>query len=155
MDRTEDTKKKTGVFYRSYAINPINGGKVPIWIADYVLMGYGTGAIMGVPAHDQRDFDFAATYNLSRYCRFLIPESSGRSRKPQARDGRKNVLDRRGNLYQQRFFKRDVRHRTSVHKDDRPARKGRHWPKNRHLQIARLALLTPALLGRAVPHTPL
>lgn len=64
LDRTEDTKKKTGVFTGSYAINPVNGAKVPVWIGDYVLMGYGTGAIMGVPAHDERDFDFAIAYNL-------------------------------------------------------------------------------------------
>ncbi len=64
MDRTEATKEKTGVFTGAYAINPVNGEKVPIWIGDYVLMGYGTGAVMGVPAHDQRDFDFAKVYRL-------------------------------------------------------------------------------------------
>lgn len=64
LDRTEGTKEKTGVFTGAYAINPVNGEKVPIWIADYVLMGYGTGAVMGVPAHDQRDFDFAKAYQL-------------------------------------------------------------------------------------------
>ena len=57
-------KGKTGVFTGSYAINPVNGRKIPIWIADYVMMGYGTGAIMAVPAHDQRDHDFAVKYNL-------------------------------------------------------------------------------------------
>ena len=54
-----ETKDKTGVFTGTYAVNPVNDDKIPIWIADYVLMGYGTGAIMAVPAHDQRDFDFA------------------------------------------------------------------------------------------------
>jgi leucyl-tRNA synthetase len=63
-ERQEDTKKKTGVFTGSYAINPVNGQKVPIYIADYVLIGYGTGAIMAVPAHDTRDFDFAKTYSI-------------------------------------------------------------------------------------------
>ncbi len=62
--RTELAKEKTGVFTGSYAINPINGEKVPIWIADYVLMSYGTGAIMAVPAHDERDHEFATTFNL-------------------------------------------------------------------------------------------
>lgn len=64
IDRTDDTKEKTGVWTGSYAINPVNGGQIPIWIADYVLMGYGTGAIMAVPAHDQRDFEFARKFDL-------------------------------------------------------------------------------------------
>ncbi len=63
-DRAAETKDKTGVFTGAYAINPVNGARIPIWVADYVLMGYGTGAIMAVPAHDQRDFDFARKYNL-------------------------------------------------------------------------------------------
>lgn len=64
MDRTDLTKEKTGVFTGGYAINPVNGEKLPIWIADYVLIGYGTGAIMAVPAHDMRDYDFAKQFNL-------------------------------------------------------------------------------------------
>ena len=64
IDRTDDTKAKSGVWTGSYAVNPVNGAKIPIWIADYVLMGYGTGAIMAVPAHDQRDFEFARKYGL-------------------------------------------------------------------------------------------
>ena len=63
-ERTELQKEKTGVFTGAYAVNPATGGKIPIWIADYVLAGYGTGAIMAVPAQDQRDFEFAATYDL-------------------------------------------------------------------------------------------
>ena len=63
-DRQDDRTKKTGVFTGSYAINPINGKPIPIWIADYVLASYGTGAIMAVPAHDTRDFAFAKTYDL-------------------------------------------------------------------------------------------
>lgn len=63
-DRQDDRAKKTGVFSGSYAINPVNDTPVPIWIADYVLAGYGTGAIMAVPAHDRRDFDFAKMYGL-------------------------------------------------------------------------------------------
>ena len=58
VDRMQD-KEKTGVFTGSYAINPLNGAKVPIWLSDYVLADYGTGAIMCVPAHDDRDFEFA------------------------------------------------------------------------------------------------
>ena len=63
-DRQDDARAKTGVFTGSHAVNPVNGERIPVWIADYVLMGYGTGAIMAVPAGDQRDFDFARTYNL-------------------------------------------------------------------------------------------
>lgn len=64
LDRTADDREKTGVWTGSYAINPVNGETIPIWIADYVLMDYGTGAIMAVPAHDQRDFEFARKFNL-------------------------------------------------------------------------------------------
>jgi len=64
LDRTALTKEKTGVFTGGYAVNPVNHQKIPIWIADYVLMSYGTGAIMAVPAHDERDFDFAIQFNL-------------------------------------------------------------------------------------------
>ncbi len=63
VDRLQD-KEKTGVFTGSYAINPINGAKVPIWLSDYVLADYGTGAIMCVPAHDDRDFEFATKFNI-------------------------------------------------------------------------------------------
>ena len=64
LDRTDLNKDKTGVFTGAYAINPANGKKVPIWIADYVLISYGTGAIMAVPAHDERDYEFAKKFNL-------------------------------------------------------------------------------------------
>jgi leucyl-tRNA synthetase len=64
VQREATDKEKTGIFSGGYAINPVNGERVPIWIADYVLMTYGTGAIMAVPAHDQRDFDFARKYDI-------------------------------------------------------------------------------------------
>ncbi len=64
LERSELTKEKTGVFTGAYAKNPINDKDIPIWIADYVLMGYGTGAIMAVPAHDERDFEFAVRFKL-------------------------------------------------------------------------------------------
>ena len=64
LERTELAKEKSGVFTGAYAINPVNSGKIPIWIADYVLASYGTGAIMAVPAHDTRDFEFAQKFNL-------------------------------------------------------------------------------------------
>ena len=64
FDRGELNKDKTGVFIGSYAINPVNNAEIPIWIADYVLMSYGTGSIMAVPGHDNRDFDFAKKFEL-------------------------------------------------------------------------------------------
>ena len=63
-DRTDDSRKKTGVFIGAYATNPVNDAQIPVWIADYVLMGYGTGAIMAVPSGDERDMEFATAYNL-------------------------------------------------------------------------------------------
>lgn len=64
LERTDLNKEKTGVFTGSYAINPVNGKEIPIWISDYVLQSYGTGAIMAVPAHDQRDYEFAKKFGL-------------------------------------------------------------------------------------------
>ncbi len=64
VDRQLEDREKTGVFTGAYAVNPFNNKKVPVWIADYVIYGYGTGAVMAVPAHDERDFEFAKKYNL-------------------------------------------------------------------------------------------
>src|SRR5437016_1489674 len=64
LERTELAKTKTGVFTGSYAINPVNQERIPIWIADYVLASYGTGAIMAVPGHDERDLEFAHKFKL-------------------------------------------------------------------------------------------
>lgn len=64
LDRTDLAKEKTGVFTGAHAINPVNGKPIPIWVADYVLISYGTGAIMAVPAHDERDLEFAQTFDL-------------------------------------------------------------------------------------------
>ncbi|MCA9927552.1 MAG: leucine--tRNA ligase [Anaerolineales bacterium] len=64
IDRAAADKDKTGIFTGAYAVHPLTGERVPIWVADYVMMGYGTGAVMGVPGHDARDFAFAKTYNL-------------------------------------------------------------------------------------------
>ena len=72
LERTELNKEKTGVFTGSYAINPVNGKKIPIWISDYVLSTYGTGAIMAVPAHDQRDYEFATKFDID-----IIPVLDG------------------------------------------------------------------------------
>ena len=72
LERTDLNKNKTGVFTGAYAINPVNGKEIPIWISDYVLVSYGTGAIMAVPAHDERDYEFAKKFNLE-----IIPVISG------------------------------------------------------------------------------
>src|SRR5207237_8836755 len=64
IDRMSTERKKTGVFLGRYAINPVNGERIAVWAADYVLADYGTGAVMAVPAHDQRDLDFARTFDL-------------------------------------------------------------------------------------------
>jgi leucyl-tRNA synthetase len=74
-DRTEGEKKKSGVFTGAYAINPVTGLPIPIWVADYVLISYGTGAIMAVPAHDTRDYEFAKTYDLP-IIQVVKPESA-------------------------------------------------------------------------------
>ncbi|MFH0980452.1 MAG: class I tRNA ligase family protein [Planctomycetota bacterium] len=73
LDRTADTKEKTGEFTGAYALNPVNGARIPIWVADYVLMSYGTGAIMAVPAHDPRDFEFAKAFDLPMLAVVLPP----------------------------------------------------------------------------------
>ena len=75
-DRQDDKLTKTGVFTGSYAINPVNGKQVPVWIADYVLISYGTGAIMAVPAHDKRDYDFATKYGIDIVPVVQPPQSS-------------------------------------------------------------------------------
>ena len=72
LERTELSKEKTGVFTGSYAINPVNGKEIPIWISDYVLATYGTGCIMAVPAHDQRDYEFASKFGIE-----IIPVLEG------------------------------------------------------------------------------
>jgi leucyl-tRNA synthetase len=77
IERTAEEREKTGVFLGSYVINKLNGQPVPIWITDYVLLSYGTGAVMGVPAHDQRDFEFAKKYGLPIRVVIAPPDWSG------------------------------------------------------------------------------
>lgn len=81
IDRTDLNLNKTGVFTGAYAINPVNEQKIPIWISDYVLISYGTGAIMAVPAHDERDFAFAKTFNLP-----IVPVYDPHEQTPEVRD---------------------------------------------------------------------
>ncbi len=93
IERLSTEKEKTGVFIGAYAINPVNGARIPIWIADYVMMTYGTGAIMAVPAHDERDFQFALKFGLSiipvidrpdGQTRSMVPAGSMKEGFPQA-----------------------------------------------------------------------
>src|SRR5690606_37149280 len=84
VERQAEAKDKTGVFTGAYAVNPVNGQKVPVFIADYVLMGYGTGAIMAVPAHDIRDFAFARAFELPVVC--VVEPTDGRGTDPSAWD---------------------------------------------------------------------
>jgi leucyl-tRNA synthetase len=87
LDRTDLAKEKTGVFTGRYAINPVNKKQIPIWIADYVLTGYGTGAIMAVPAHDIRDFEFAQKFNLPIAC-IQDPDVTCTEQKKKILDGK-------------------------------------------------------------------
>ncbi|MFI5639026.1 leucine--tRNA ligase [Streptomyces goshikiensis] len=80
VERQAEAKDKTGVFTGEYALNPVSGEKVPVFIADYVLMGYGTGAIMAVPAHDSRDFEFARAFELPMRC--VVQPTDGRGTDP-------------------------------------------------------------------------
>ena len=77
IDRTDVTREKTGVFSGAYAVNPANGERIPVYIADYVLMGYGTGAIMAVPAHDERDLEFARKYGIEIRTVIAPPDRDG------------------------------------------------------------------------------
>lgn len=86
IERTAVNKEKTGVFTGSYVVNPINGEKVPVWIADYVLENYGTGAVMAVPAHDERDFEFATKHNLP-IKEVIRPENGEKVKLPYAQKG--------------------------------------------------------------------
>ncbi len=85
LERTDLAKDKTGVFTGAYAINPVNGARIPIWISDYVLISYGTGAIMAVPAHDSRDWDFARKFDLPIIQVVARPDETGPfDREPEA-----------------------------------------------------------------------
>jgi hypothetical protein len=136
-------KEKTGVFTGAFAINPVSGDKVPVWIADYVLLGYGTGAIMAVPAHDERDFAFAKAFSLP------IIEVVSADGKPTE-----------GGLEAATPCTRHLRELGPVQRPDDRGGEGAHHegPRSarprqgaRRVQAPRLGLLASALLGRADP----
>ena len=94
VSRKVGEREKTGVFTGGYATNPATGKQIPVWIADYVLMEYGTGAIMAVPGHDERDFEFAGKFGLP-IVRVVAPAGERRARSPSAQgDGDSGDYDR-------------------------------------------------------------
>lgn len=93
VERQADAKEKTGVFTGAFAVNPVNGERVPVFIADYVLLGYGTGAIMAVPAHDSRDFVFARAFELPMRC--VVEPDDGRGTDPAMWEDALNSKDAR------------------------------------------------------------
>ena len=143
LERTELAKEKTGVFTGAYAINPVNGQKIPIWIADYVLISYGTGAIMAVPGHDTRDFEFATKFNLPIVQVVEPPAGTGLARLRRRRHLRQ--------LRRRRDFDQRPAHTRGQAQDHRLAGIQGAGQEDHQLQAARLALQPPALLGRAVP----
>ena len=148
LDRTELAKEKTGVFTGSYAINPVNGEPMPIWVADYVLISYGTGAIMAVPAHDERDFEFAQQFGLPIKAVVdpgnAVPaderEEVLAGKRCFAGDGIAINSGKYNGLPTAEFKKKITADLASA----------RPRPRGRELQTPRLALLAAAVLGRAV-----
>ena len=108
IDRQAEGREKTGVFTGAYATNPVNGEAVPIWIADYVLMGYGTGAIMAVPAHDARDFDFARKFGLPIVPVYQEPGQDVRGEDMRAATTDSGVLVNSGQFSGQAYSKETV-----------------------------------------------
>lgn len=93
IERMEHNKDKTGVFTGAYALNPLTQEPIPIWIADYVLMGYGTGAVMAVPAHDERDFSFAQKFDLPIKCVLDPSDTNSLEEKEEILEGRRCFID--------------------------------------------------------------
>ena len=146
IDRLSTDREKTGVAIGADAINPVNGERIPIFVADYVLAGYGTGAIMAVPAHDERDFAFATPV------RPADPTRGRRARDCRGRCDERCVhrSQRRRAAGQLRPVRRDVRGRGRA-RDRRLAGLGRQGRAKGHLSAARLADQPAALLGHADP----
>ena len=140
IDRQAADKGKTGVFTGAYAVNPVTGERIPVFVADYVLMGYGTGAIMAVPGQDQRDWDFAEAFDLP-IVRTVSPT--------EGFDGK--AFTGEGPAVNSGFLD-GLEVGRGQGGDHRLA--GRPRPRHRHrpVQAAGLAVQPPALLGRAVPH---
>ena len=151
LERQSETREKTGVFVGAFAINPTNGERIPIFIADYVLMGYGTGAIMAVPAHDQRDFEFARVRAADRARDPAERRMARRTRRePDRRHELARGLRRRrcgAELRQQRGVDRRVARRRGQARHHRLAGAFGIRPPDGHVQAARLAVQPAAVLG--------
>ncbi len=145
IERLSTEKEKTGVFTGAYAVNPVNGEQVPIWIGDYVLTGYGTGAIMAVPAHDERDFQFATQVRPAHHRGDRAAGRAPQGELTEAYTG-DGVMVNSGPLRRAARAGRGLR-RPSV---DWLGESGRAR-RNRQLPAARLAHQPAALLGRAHP----
>ena len=158
LERQAEGREKTGVFTGAFAINPTNGWNIPIFIADYVLMGYGTGAIMAVPAHDQRDFEFAQRVRPADRRRGAARPTAGCATaastptRPADEWPEAYIGDGVGHeLGERRGVARRPAHARGEAAHHRVARGERDRRGGGHLQAARLAVQPPALLGRAVP----
>ena len=149
IERQAEGREKTGVWTGAYATNPVNGKPIPIWISDYVLMGYGTGAIMAVPAHDQRDFEFARKFGLPIVPVYQEPGQDVSGETMTAATTDKGVLVHSGPFDGLAYSKETVAKVGGVAED------AGHRGAGRHVQAARLADLAPALLGGAHPDYPL
>lgn len=151
VERQADAKEKTGVFTGAYAVNPVSGDQVPVFIADYVLMGYGTGAIMAVPAHDTRDFAFARAFELPMRC--VVEPSDDRGTDASTWDDAFASYDAKlVNSTGAADLPGRPGRRRGQGEDHRLAGRARHRRGHRQLPPARLAVQPPALLGRALPH---
>ena len=149
IERQSAERTKTGVFTGAYATNPVNGEPIPIWIADYVLMGYGTGAIMAVPAHDQRDFEFARKFDLP-----IVWSTSRRDDEtPRGDDG--GDCRTAASMVDSGPFDGAAEQQRDGPQGHRLAGGAGHRQGRGQLPPARLADLAPALLGRADPDHPL
>ena len=136
------------MFTGSYAVNPVNGQPVPIWIADYVLISYGTGAIMAVPAHDTRDFEFAQQFDLPIVA--VVDPGATTGRRSRGGAGRPRLFHRLGTAINSGPYDglATDEFKQQITADLHAAGLGRAGGQ---LQAARLALQPPAVLGRAVP----
>ncbi len=143
LDRQAEDREKTGVFTGSFALNPVNDELIPIFIADYVLMGYGTGAIMAVPGQDERDWEFAGALRPAHRAHRAAARRLG-GRRPTWARARPSTAPRHPGPRRHGGRRGQARH-------DRLAGGQRAGPGHHHLPAAGLAVQPPALLGRAVP----
>ena len=153
LERTDLTKDKSGVFSGAYAINPVNGHRLPIWVADYVLVSYGTGAIMAVPAHDERDYEFATRYALpiEEVCVAAHSEAKIEAHSEANTDSRPELPFTGYGVSTNSGPIQWSAHSRMYRCHNRLARGAPTGAQDGYLQAARLDIFAPALLGRADP----